>query len=110
MCLFELPDNGLVELATLACNNLTAFGVFDVTRNALTEQLRRDKFHCESAAIEENYIFLVKIIEQVFSRHPQRAQRHGRREFAPPIDSHIKNVARIELEIDPTAPIWNYSR
>src|SRR5216683_116289 len=106
--LLELAHDRLVKLAPLAPDNVAAL-ILDVVRDARTEQLRRNKLFGELLAVENDDVFFVEVVEQILGGHPERAQQHRRRKFAPPIDPHEQNVARVEFIIDPAPAIGNHA-
>ena len=108
--LLHRADDSLVELAAFARDHLARLGILDVAADARAHQMVGDELLGVLPRIEVDYVLAVVIVEQVFSRHAERAQQHGRGKLAAPIDTDIEHVARVEFEIDPTAAIRDDSR
>ena len=63
------------------------------------EELRR------LAAVEDDRVLAVEVVEQVLGGHAERAQQDRGVELPPPVDADEEDVARVELEVDPRAAI-----
>ena len=85
-------------------------GILDVAADPRTQQMVGDELLGVLLGVEVDDVLLVVVVEQVLGGHPERAQQHGRRKLAAPVDTHVEHVARIEFEIDPAAAIRNDSR
>ena len=62
------------------------------------------------AAVEDDRVLAVEVVEQVLGGHAERAQQHGGVELPAPVDAHEEDVARVELEIDPRAAVRDDAR
>ena len=56
---------------------------------------------------DPNLLDRVIHLEQIVARKPECLQENGRRHFPPTVDTHIENVACIELEVEPRSAIGN---
>ena len=48
-------------------------------------------------------------IEYLLGLESERTQQHGSRQLAPPVDAHEHHVFRIELEVEPGAPVGDHA-
>ena len=62
------------------------------------------------AAVEDDRVLAVEVVEQVLGGHAEGAQQHRGVELPPPVDADVEDVARVELEVDPRAAVRDDAR
>src|SRR5690606_33424381 len=58
----------------------------------------------------EDALALVEVVEQRLGVVAERAQEHGGRQLAAPVDADVEDVLAVELEVDPRAAVRDDAR
>ena len=53
------------------------------------------------AALEEDRVLPVEVVQEVLGGHAEGAEKYGGVELPPPVDPDVEDVLRVELEVDP---------
>jgi len=62
------------------------------------------------APFEHHRVATVEVVEEVLRGHAERAQQDRRMELPAPVDAHVEDVLRVELEVDPGTAIRDDAR
>jgi hypothetical protein len=103
--LVHLAQHQLGELAPFLDEQLVALGMPDVTGGARAAEMLGLEDLRRLAAVEDDDVLAVEVVEEVLGGHAEGAEQHGGVELPPPVDAHEEDVARIELEVDPRAAV-----
>ena len=107
---FHLLNQRRGQALTLLDQDIAALGIEDVGARGFVRQQFRNKGLLDGLALQMNPLGLVEKAQQLFRTVPQGFQEDGGGELAPPVDTHVKDVLGIELEIDPGPPERNQPR
>ena len=107
---FHLLNQRRGQALTLLDQDIAALGIEDVGARGFVRQQFRNEGLLDGLTLQIHPLGLVEKAEQLFRTVPQGFQEDGGGEFAPPVDTHVKDVLGIELEIDPGPPERNQPR
>ena len=85
-------------------------GMPDVARRLHADQVIGLEELGRLAAVEDDRVLAVEVVEQVLGGHAERAQQHRGVELPPPVDADEEDVLRVELEVDPRAAVRDDAR
>src|SRR5262245_40745310 len=98
------------ELAPLLHEELVRARVAYVARRLHAHQMIGLEQLGRLAAVEDDGVLAVEVVEDVLGGHLERAQDDGGVELPPPVDAHEQDVLRVELEVDPRAAVRDDAR
>jgi len=108
--LLHLPERRPGELAALLDDQLVALRVAEVAGRLHAHQVVGHEAFRGLAAVEDDGVLAVEVVEEVLGGHAERAQEHGGVELPPPVDAHVEDVLGVELEVDPRAAVGGDAR
>src|SRR5262245_28681114 len=90
----------------------------DVVGHARADVRVGMQLHPGITVLERQHLFrLVEVRQELLVgqddallQEPERPQERGRQHLAAPIDPHVQDVVRVEVELDPRAPVGNDAR
>ncbi len=113
----KLRHLGLVDLAHMArgdalilLHDHLARRRCDVEIGLIPAQPLRDELKAHVAVGQQEGIHLKKRLQDILACHAERAQKGRGRQLAAPIDAHIQEILRVELEIEPRTAIRDDAR
>ena len=105
---FQLGDFGFFQLANMARGNTAALlhddflASLDIKGRHVTAQALGDQRHgVDALLVHAEGVDVVEHVEDFFRLVAQRAQQDRRRQLAATVDTHVHQVLRIELEVQP---------
>src|SRR3989449_794926 len=108
--LLHQPERRPGELAALLDDQLVALRVAQVAGRLHAHQVIGHEAFRRLAAVEDDGVLAVKVVEEVLGGHAEGAQEDGGVELPPPVDTHVEDVLGVELEIDPRAAVGDDAR
>ena len=74
------------------------------------EKIVLDALRVLAALLEEDGLRRVEVVEEVLRRVAERAEQHRRVHLPAPVDAHVDDVLRVELEVEPRAAVGDDAR
>src|SRR5687768_16153291 len=108
--LLHLTQDRTGKLFTFLNDENIAFGVAHIAHHFRSHQMRGIEHKRRFAAIENDGIAPVIVIQQIFRSHTERSQQNRGMKLTPAIDTDINDISGIKLEIDPGTAVGNDSR
>src|SRR5436190_2882552 len=108
--LLHQPERRPGELAALLDDQLVALRVAQVAGRLHAHQVIGHEAFRRLAAVEDDGVLAVEVVEEVLGGHAEGAQEDGGVELPPPVDTHVEDVLGVEFEVDPRAAVGDDAR
>src|SRR5207245_6023655 len=103
--LLHLAEGGLGELPTLLDDQLVALRITEIARRLHADQVIGLEALRRLAAVEDDRVPAIVVVEQILGGHPERPQEDRGVELPPSVDADEEDVLGVELEVDPRAAV-----